>query len=68
MTLTFFICWSPFALIYIVKLFGFRDIDESTIYDSLPLLCVKLFATVITPNVYVFEKAKVRFSNAFTYY
>lgn len=62
MTLAFLICWAPFAWIYIVKLLGMRDIDSRTIYDMLPLLCVKLGCTVINPIVYVFEKKKVRLS------
>ena len=60
MTLAFLICWAPFAWIYIVKLLGVRDIESRTIYDMLPLLCVKLGCTVINPIVYVFEKTKVR--------
>ena len=63
MTLAFLICWAPFAWIYIVKLLGMRDIDSRTIYDMLPLLCVKLGCTVINPIVYVFEKKRVRFKN-----
>ena len=63
MTLAFLICWAPFAWIYIVKLLGMRDIDSRTIYDMLPLLCVKLGCTVINPIVYVFEKKKVRLSH-----
>ena len=62
MTLAFLICWAPFAWIYIVKLIGMRDIDSRTIYDMLPLLCVKLGCTVINPIVYVFEKKKVSLS------
>ena len=62
MSLAFLICWAPFAWIYIVKLLGMRDIDSRTIYDMLPLLCVKLGCTVINPIVYVFEKKKVRLS------
>ena len=62
MTLAFLICWAPFAWIYIVKLLGMRDIDSRTIYDMLPLLCVKIGCTVINPIVYVFEKKKVRLS------
>ena len=63
MSLAFLICWAPFAWIYIVKLLGMRDIDSRTIYDMLPLLCVKLGCTVINPIVYVFEKKRVRCKN-----
>ena len=63
MTLSFIVSWAPFGMVYLVKLWGFREKGSHHKSDVLTLLCVKLGCGIITPIVCVFENSQVTFKD-----